>query len=235
MWQSLNYKQQCELWNDVSVFLTDERKELFERLLENRTRHVVIAVEDIFHEHNSGALVRSAECFGIQDVHVMEDENNFKVQRGMAMGAEHWVSIKSHKAEVGIVSCVDELKENDYTIVAATPHHNDIELPDFIPDNKTAFFFGSEKAGVSPIVMEKADVHLRIPIYGATESFNVSVSSALILQDMRAKLAKMNKEIWQLSNEEQVFLKLEWGLRTLKKPKILVTDFYQRKGLSQLL
>lgn len=234
MWQSLDYNTQVKLWNDVSVFLTDERKELFDRLLEHRTRHIVIAVEDIFHEHNSGALVRSAECFGIQDVYVMEDENNFKVQRGMAMGAEHWVTIKGHKGEAGISKCVDELKTEGYTIVAATPHDTEIELPDFQPNTKTAFFFGSEKAGVSPLVLEKADVHLRIPIYGATESFNVSVSSALILQDMRNKLKSVDKAIWQLTDPEKIALKLEWGLRTIRKPTILLRDFYKRNELSEM-
>ncbi len=228
MWRTLDYKNQCDLWNDISIFLTDERNELFERLLEHRTRHIVIGVEDVFHEHNSGALIRSAECFGIQDVHVMEDENKFKVQRGMAMGSENWVSIKSHKGAGGISSCVADLKAKGYTIVAATPHEKDVILDDYIPTEKTAFFFGSEKSGVSPLVLGKADIHLRIPIYGATESFNVSVSSALILQNMRSKLNKMDREVWELSDEEKVALKVEWGLRTLKKPEILVNDFFQR-------
>ncbi|MAZ37180.1 MAG: rRNA methyltransferase [Crocinitomicaceae bacterium] len=230
MWKTLDYKNQCDLWKDVSRFLTDERNELFDRLLEHRTRHIVIGVEDVFHEHNSGALIRSAECFGIQDIHVMEDENNFKVQSGMAMGSENWVSIKSHKGTQGISKCVDDLKAEGYTIVAATPHEKDVILEDYIPNEKTAFFFGSEKTGVSPLVLEKADVHLRIPIYGATESFNVSVSSALILQNMRSKLNAMDRAVWELSKEEIVALKLEWGLRTLKKPKILVSDFFKRKG-----
>lgn len=228
MWRTLDYKNQCDLWNDISIFLTDERNELFERLLEHRTRHIVIGVEDVFHEHNSGALIRSAECFGIQDVHVMEDENKFKVQRGMAMGSENWVSIKSHKGADGISSCVDDLKAKGYTIVAATPHEKDVILDDYIPTEKTAFFFGSEKSGVSPLVLGKADIHLRIPIYGATESFNVSVSSALILQNMRSKLNEMDRNVWELSVEEKVALKVEWGLRTLKKPEILVNDFFQR-------
>lgn len=232
MWESLDYKNQCELWNDVSIFLTDERKELFERLLEYRTRHIVIGVEDVFHEHNSGALIRTAECFGVQDIHVMEDENNFKVQSGMAMGSENWVTINSHKGAEGISSCIHKLKNDGYTIVAATPHDQDVLLPDFQPTEKTAFFFGSEKSGVSPLVLDQSDVHLRIPIYGATESFNVSVSSALVLQDMRAKLNNMEKEVWELSDEEKVALRLEWGLRTLKKPDILVSDYFKRHGLT---
>ena len=228
MWRTLDYKNQCDLWNDISIFLTNERNELFERLLEHRTRHIVIGVEDVFHEHNSGALIRSAECFGIQDVHVMEDENKFKVQSGMAMGSENWVSIKSHKGAAGISSCIDDLKDKGYTIVAATPHEKDVILDDYIPTEKTAFFFGSEKSGVSDLVLEKADKHLRIPIYGATESFNVSVSSALILQNMRSKLNEMDRNVWELSDEEKVALKVEWGLRTLKKPEILVNDFFKR-------
>lgn len=231
MWEGLDYKQRVELWEEVAVFLTDERKELFERLLNQRTRHITIAVEDIFHEHNSGALIRSAECFGIQDVHVMEDENNFKVQRGMAMGAQNWVTIKNHKGDKGILGCVNELKEKGYTVVAATPHDTDIELHDYQPTEKTAFFFGSEQAGVSPIVLKNADKCMRIPIYGATESFNVSVSSALILQEMRRKMAAMDKDVWQLSEKEKNALRLEWGLRTIRKPSILVRDFFKRKGL----
>ncbi len=231
MWRTLDYKNQIDLWNDVSRFLTDERNELFERLLEHRTRHIVIGVEDVFHEHNSGALIRSAECFGIQDVHVMEDENKFKVQRGMAMGSENWVSIQSHKGPQGISNCVDDLKAAGYTIVAATPHEKDVMLEDYIPNEKTAFFFGSEKSGVSPLVLGKADIHLRIPIYGATESFNVSVSSALILQNMRSKLNEIDRRVWELSDEEKIALKVEWGLRTLKKPDILVTDFFKRKEI----
>lgn len=225
MWRSLSLSEKKKFWAFIEPFLTDSRKELFDQLLSERTRHITIAVEDVFHEHNSGALIRTAECFGVQDIHIMEDENKFKVMRGMAKGSEKWVSINYYKGKEGVHDCVNGLKNEGYTIVAATPHEKEVLLPEYVPNQKTAFFFGSEKTGVRPEILNAADYHLRIPIYGATESFNVSVSAALILQNMRNKLNNMEKPDWELSPAEKLDLRIEWALRGLRKSKLLLNKF----------
>jgi tRNA (guanosine-2'-O-)-methyltransferase len=211
-----------ELLKELHEFLNPTRIQRFEEVLANRTRHFTVAVENIFQSHNASAVLRTCDCFGLQDLHVIANENKYNLSKDVAMGAEKWVDLHSYyQKENNTQDCIDALRKQGYQIVATTPHSNDVMLPDFDVNQKSAFFFGTEISGLSDLVLEQADSFVRIPMYGFTESYNISVSAALVLHDVVTRLKK-SKVNWMLSEGELQDKRIDWAVKSLKSgPQIL--------------
>ena len=77
----------------LESYLTPRRKALLEKVIAERTRHFVVAAQDTYQEHNAGALVRNCDCFGIQELHIIEEFNEYHLAKGMAQGADKWVDL----------------------------------------------------------------------------------------------------------------------------------------------
>jgi tRNA (guanosine-2'-O-)-methyltransferase len=211
-----------ELLKELHEFLNPSRIQRFEEVLANRTRHFTVAVENIFQSHNASAVLRTCDCFGLQDLHVIANENKYNLSKDVAMGAEKWVDLHSYyQKENNTQDCIDALRKQGYQIVATTPHSNDVMLPDFDVNQKSAFFFGTEISGLSDLVLEQADSYVRIPMYGFTESYNISVSAALVLHDVVTRLKKSEVN-WMLSEGELQDKRIDWAVKSLKSgPQIL--------------
>ena len=80
----------------LKEFVVDERRVLFEKKIEDRTKYLTIVLENIFQGRNISASIRSADCFGIQDVHVIENDNIFNDDPEVSLGAEKWLSVKKY-------------------------------------------------------------------------------------------------------------------------------------------
>ena len=210
-------------------YLTDHKKNLFQKILMQRTRHFTIAVEDIYRDHNAGALVRTSDCFGIQDIHIIEDHYNFNVLHNISKGSERWVDYHLYQEEKNNSrACVNNLKSLGYQIVATSPHQNECLLEDFDIRPKSAFFFGGEREGLSDEVLQQADVFLKIPMLGFTESFNISVAAAIILYDLTQKLRKSKDIPWQLTEKEIVDKKIDWAISSIPHGE-KIRDYYFEK------
>ncbi len=196
-------------------FLTGNRKQKFVDVLEFRTNHFTVAIEDVFQLHNTSAVMRSCEVFGIQNLHVIEERFSKKIDKEIAMGAEKWVDIDRHET---IEQCLRSVKENGFEIVATTPHHEDCDLQDYDISKKSAFFFGTERNGLSSEIIAAADSFLKIPMVGFTESLNISVSAAIILQSVTERLRKSNID-WKLSENEMLEKRLDWTRKSIKDIK----------------
>ncbi len=220
------------LLEHLSGFLTPKRQELFNKTINMRTRHITIVLEDIYQSQNASAVLRTCDCFGIQDVHIIENRNEFRVNREIAMGSSKWLSLHKYNEENNNnLEVIKTLKSKGYRIVATTPHSNEQELPDFdISKGKTALVFGSELPGITESIMKEADEFLKIPMYGFTESFNISVSAAIILHHLTLKMRQTEGLNWRLSQEEQDELKLEWIRKTIKRSDLLEKHFFEKKN-----
>lgn len=210
-----------QLLEHLLSFLTERRKNLFEEVISKRTRHFTVVTEDVYQMHNTSAVMRSCDVFGIQELHVIEEKISKEIDREIAMGAQKWVNIHRHHSTK---ECIDNLKENGYQIIATTPHNNSTELKDFDISNKSAFFFGKEKEGLSDIVIDAADGYLKIPMYGFTESLNISVSAAIILQSVVTRLKDSGID-WELSEQEKNEIKLDWAKRSVKSSVKIIERF----------
>jgi len=217
-----------KLLNYLEGFLTDNRKSLFKKVLEKRTRHFAVVLEDIFQPHNASAVIRTADIFGVQDVHVIENKYTNKVSRHVAKGSQKWITSKRYKSDGNNTKiCLDNLRENGYQIIATSPHNESCLLHDFDVTKKSAFVFGLEAEGVSEFVKEQADGFLKIPMVGFTESLNISVAAAIILQDLTTKLRDSDVN-WQLSPEEKDNLYYEWVKKTIKNVDEIEKHYHQK-------
>lgn len=209
----------------LQTFLTDRRRKLFKEILEKRTRHFTVATEDVYQLHNTSAVMRSCEVFGIQDIHVVEESVGKQIDKEIAMGAQKWVNLHRYDS---VQDSINSLRGQGYKIIATTPHTNATLLHDFDVSHKSAFFFGKERDGLSDIVMEQADGFLKIPMYGFTESLNLSVSAAITLQSVVTKL-KQTEIPWQLSETEKKELELDWTKKTIKSIDEIIERYYEQK------
>ncbi|TJY35885.1 TrmH family RNA methyltransferase [Pontimicrobium aquaticum] len=196
----------------LESYLTDNRKARFKQVLSQRTKHFTVAMEDVYQLHNTSAVMRSCDVFGIQELHVIEEQNVKHIDREIAMGAQKWVDLKRYNSAK---NCIKSLKTQGYQIVATTPHTNDGLLQDFDISKKSCFFFGRETEGLSDDVMSQADVFLKIPMVGFTESLNISVSAAITLQHVTNKLRQSDVQ-WQLSDSEMLEKRFDWCTKTIK-------------------
>ena len=194
--------------------LTEERRNKLLEKVKKRTRFLTVVIEDVYQPHNASAILRTCDAFGIQDVYVIEKENKFQPNRGVSLGAEKWLNIHSSKNSQEIYRT---LKEKGYKITATVPPDKKYPykaLPEFKPKEKLALVFGSELEGLSKFWLEKADHYLTIPMYGFVESFNISVSVAIILYDLVHKLK--NKKDFHLSPTEREETLIYWLKKDIK-------------------
>lgn len=206
-----------EIIEQLLAYISENKQEKMHSVLQSRTRHVSVVLEDIFQPHNASAVLRTCDIFGIQDVHVIEQQYSFKPIDGITMGSAQWVDVHKYKTTEQTFS---HLKAAGYTVVATSPHGNSYQLPQLPLDAKIALVFGSERTGLSSYALENADTFVKIPMYGFAESFNVSVSVALCLYDIVNRLHASPYE-WQLSDTEKEELLLEWIKKTSKTAAIL--------------
>ncbi len=187
-------------------FITEERKQRFLEIISQRTNHFTVAMEDVFQMHNTSAVVRTCEVFGVQQAHSIEGRYGKRLDEKIAMGAQKWVDVFRYD---DTQKCIDILREKGYQIVATTPHKDAYLLNDFDISKKSAFFFGTEKEGLSEKVLSQADTYLKIPMVGFTESLNISVAVAIVLQQLTDKLRRSNIK-WQLTDEERYSVLEQW-------------------------
>lgn len=217
------------LFHYLQTYLTSRRKDLFQQVLSERTRHFTVATEDVYQLHNTSAVMRSCDVFGIQDLHVVEEISGKRVDKEIAMGSQKWVSLNRYGS---VTSCIESLRNSGYQIIATTPHNDSTLLHDFDISKKSAFFFGKESEGLSETVMNAADGFLKIPMYGFTESLNISVSAAIILQSVVARL-KQSKVNWKLSEEEKFEIETQWMLKTIKSVNQIIDRYQAENAKSQ--
>ena len=210
----------------LKAFIVDERRELFEEKIQQRTKHITVVLENIFQGRNISASIRSADCFGIQDVHIIENDNIFNDDSEVSMGAEKWITITRHNQQKhNSIEAIKKLKAEGYQIIATTPHNTDFDLFDVdVSKQKVALIFGAEVKGCSEQTLALANKKMKIPMYGFTESFNLSVSVSLCLQHLTYKLRKADFE-WRMTEDEQDKAMLQW-LRNSIKASAKIEDEY---------
>jgi len=208
-------------------FVTEKRKNTFKNILLNRTRHFTVVLEDIFQQHNSSAVIRSCDVFGIQDIHIIENKYHSKVSRHVAKGSQKWLNLINYKEdENNTKDCLTRLKNEGYQIIATSPHNNTCTLHDLDISKKSAFIFGVEKSGVSEEVLINSDEILTIPMVGFTESLNISVAAAIILENLTNKLRNSNYP-WRLSEKEQEILYANWLEKSINNVDEIKNRFFK--------
>jgi tRNA (guanosine-2'-O-)-methyltransferase len=225
----LSQKMQLTLLDHLRGFITPERWGKFEQIIRLRTRYMTIVLEDIYQSHNASAVLRSCDCFGIQDVHIIENVNKYLVNPDVALGASKWLTIEKYNlGDHNTADCLSHLKSCGYKIFCTTPHENDHTPETLSLDHPFALVFGTELAGLSRTAMEMADGYIRIPMVGFTESLNISVSAAIFMNRLSSRLHNSGFN-WSLSEAERTTILLNWVANTIKRSDLIVNDFLLRE------
>lgn len=205
--------------------ITPNKVSMFERIAPQRSRHLVVGLENIQQDHNASAIMRTMDCLGFQELHLIEKNNNYEFQRDIALGAARWLDVVQHQnLPEPIFDGMNLLKSKGYKIVATSPHHKAVTPQTIDLTQPLALFFGAEKHGISEELRHSADELLHIPMHGFTESFNLSVSTALVLNTLRTRL-EVSAIDWLLNPSAQTELKISWCERILNGGPQLAQKF----------
>ncbi|HPY80438.1 MAG TPA: RNA methyltransferase [Bacteroidales bacterium] len=217
--------------NYLTDFISAERQNRLLQVLNQRTRYLTVVIEDLFQTQNISAVLRTCECFGIQDVHIIEKDYDFQIHKAISMGANKWLTLYNYKNEPNnTVKCIQQLKNKGYWIIATVPTPDSVSIYDIPLDRPSAFCFGTELTGLSEECIAMADQRVTIPMHGFTESFNISNSVAIILAHC---VKKMKAEIsnWELSQDEKNDLYFEWLQKSIKESDFIIRDYKKRHNL----
>jgi len=194
-------------------FLTKNRKKRMLEIVSKRTSWLTVVLEDINHPHNMSAVIRSADAFGLTEIHIIELNTKFTPNPDVSLGAQQWIKIIKHK---DINSCIKTLKDKGFKLLAADPplkNPDSIRLDQIDVSSPVALIFGNELEGLHPELRQKCDGFFHIPMYGFTESFNVSVAVGITLYELRSRIG-LDKLI---SEEEQQQLLDLWAKKSIRE------------------
>ncbi len=207
-------------------YVSDHKKEFISNVLSQRTRHVTVVLEDIHQSQNTSAVVRTCECMGLQDIHIIENVNTYQTNTRVLKGSDKWMNLIRYRAKGAnnTATCFRQLREQGYKVYAADPAEDGVSIHDVdILPAKVAVMFGNELHGVSDYARAHCDKKVRIPMYGFTESLNISVSVAICLNT----LISMLHQHWRygLSEEEKEELTLYWYRKVVRKSDVIEREF----------
>lgn len=220
-YRDLNLEDKKKYYKLLCDIISENRKTVIENVVNMRTDHFVPVIENIHKAQNASAVLRTCDCLGLQDVFVIENNNKFAVTDDISLGANKWLNIQKYSSfENNTKQCFDDLRAKGYKIIATMPYKNDINLQDIDIKDKCAVVFGSEVDGISQEAINNADAFMKIPMYGFTESFNISVSAAITMHYLTDKLRKSNMD-WHLSEQKIYDTLILWALQSItSKDKI---------------
>lgn len=219
-----------ELTAFFSGYVTAHKQKLFEKILNERTTHLTVVLEDIYQSQNASAVIRTCDCLGLQEVHVIENENSYKLNKDVVLGAYKWVDIiQYNEMEQNTVPALKQLKERGYRIIITVPDPTVTTIDQLDLTTPAALVFGTEKTGLSKEAYALADEKVTIPMYGFTESFNISVSTALILHTLRKRMSVEGIN-FKLKKKEKDLLRLKWYKRLVRSADLLEDHFLKNKN-----
>lgn len=225
----MNLTEKKLLLEEFYNYLSEKRKNLFLEKIKHRTNFIAVVLEDIYQSQNASAVLRTSECLGIQDIHIVENNNKYQINPDVSLGSDKWINLHYYKKknENNTITCIEKLKSDGYKIIATHPHKNEISLSEYIPKEKIALVFGTEKEGISEDIKNAADHFLTIPMYGFTESYNISVAAAITLFSLVEKIKK--EKIWKgLDEKEETEILLKWCRKSIRMSKKIEESFLKK-------
>lgn len=206
-------------------FVSERRRDRLREVLAERTRHMTLVLEDVYQSHNFSAVLRSADIFGIQDVHFIENRNSYKISEDVSMGSTQWLSLNRYQQhDNNTKTCLSDLKARGYRIVATSLHKNSISLEELDVSKPLALVFGTELTGITTDVEEMADEFIKLPMYGFTESFNISVCAALCMHSLSTRIRREVPD-YHLKESEKEEIYIDWLKASIRKQELIIKEF----------
>lgn len=207
-------------------FVSDHKKEFIEQVLDQRTRYLTVVLEDIYQSQNASAVVRSCECLGLQDIHIIETSSSWSANRQVLKGSDKWLDIIRYqkKNDNNTEDCFNHLRERGYRIAVTDPSPDGIAIEAVPLEKPLAIVMGNEHRGSSAYALDQADMKVHIPMAGFTESLNISVSAAICINALLSRLRK-SEFPWPLKEEEKDLLRLQWYKKVVRRSELVEREF----------
>ena len=205
----------------LTPMMSEARISRFNEVLKHRITSISLGLEDLHHEHNGAACLRTAECFGIHRVMAAETRNAYPIPRTISMSAHQWLDIEKYSSGVDMIRSV---QQQGMKVFGAGPRGT-YKLEDIPINDPVLILFGNEADGLLDETMDACDEVFRIPMYGFTESLNLSVSVGIVLQQLthrkRHQLLQSGIE-GELDQSERDALFLKWIVRDFKNIEVIL-------------
>jgi tRNA (guanosine-2'-O-)-methyltransferase len=215
-----------QLIDHLAGYVSPERITRMRQVLANRTRYVTLVLEDVYKARNASATLRTCDALGVQDVHIIEKTSPFSLERDVELGSARWLTLHRYR-DAGAhtaAECYTALRAGGYRVIATSPNAAGATLDAIDLDRPLALVFGNEERGMSEYALRAADGTLRLPMYGFTRSFNISVSVAIALAGVIEKM-RASGAAWELTAPERTELILEWMRKSIRRCDLIEQKF----------
>jgi tRNA (guanosine-2'-O-)-methyltransferase len=223
------------LTSHLGQYLTEKRRDAIERVLDARTRYLTIVLEDIYQSHNASAVIRTCECMGLQDLHIIESRSKYGTNKKVLKGSNKWITMNRYrdKSANNTEVCLDKLRSSGYRVLAMDPAPDGVSIEEVPLSEKIALVMGNELDGLSVTALERSDVKVRVPMAGFTESLNISVCAAISMNILLTRLREAGIQM-NLSDNEKDSIRLEWYRKCVRGSDIIEREFIRKHEPAQL-
>jgi tRNA (guanosine-2'-O-)-methyltransferase len=223
------------LTSHLGQYLTEKRRVAVERVLDARTRYLTIVLEDIYQSHNASAVIRTCECMGLQDLHIIESRSKYGTNKKVLKGSNKWITMNRYreKSANNTEVCLNRLRSSGYRVLAMDPAPDGISIEEVPLSEKIALVMGNELDGLSGTALEGSDVKVRVPMAGFTESLNISVCAAISINILLTRLREAGIQM-NLSDSEKESIRLEWYRKCVRGSDIIEREFIRKHEPARL-
>ena len=198
----------------LEPFVTAARLARMRQVLAQRLAWFTVVLDNLFDPHNISAVLRSCDAFGVQNVHVIESVETFKVNREISMRADKWLTLHRWRS---FAECRTALKRRRFTLLATSVAADALPLDAAPCDRRVAVVLGNEHRGVSEATRAACDGVVTIPMHGFVESLNVSVAAALVIAGCAGRMRRAGRQVL-LSPRERSAVWNTWMRQQVKHP-----------------
>ena len=198
--------------------VSDERVARIDRVLAARLQSVAAIVEDTYDPHNAAATIRTCEALGLQDLHVVAASAGFAAVKGITLGAHQWIDVHGWaRAEDAVAA----LHARGVRVYAAMPGAS-ASIDDADVTAPVAVMFGNEHAGLSDAAVRACDATVAVPMFGFTESFNLSVTVALAASRLAARRRAHLGATGDLDDARRIRLRARWLAASVRAAELVL-------------
>ncbi len=221
-----NPEQIRRVTQHLGQFITDHKKDFIERVLCLRTRYITLVLEDIYQSQNASAAIRTCECLGLQEIHIIETKSSWSTNKDVLKGSHKWLTMIRYKEKSAnnIGTCYNHLRRQGYLIAVTDPSPDGVSIHELKLDKPVALVMGNERHGSSRYARDHSDIKVHIPMVGFTESLNISVSAAICMNSVLTRLRQSDLP-WALREDEKDLLRLHWYKKVVRRSELVEREF----------
>ena len=170
--------------------VSEERLNKMKRILETRQDTLRVFMDYVYSNHNLSAIVRTCDAVNVGKLYYRH-QKKVKLNNEITMGAHKWIF---HEYVEDIEKFYKDIKSQGYQVVVTLLDEDTIDFREVDYTQPTLIVLGNEVDGASETSIKYADKKVKIPMYGMSQSLNVSVANAVILYE--AQRQRVNKGMY---------------------------------------